>query len=75
MIDIRQSFYTHPFASIVTAAFLFSLLVTASYYVGLFPDEQVTRFGLTDLVIITGTLLVTTIATWLAAFFLVSADV
>lgn len=69
-MDLRTGFYKHPYASIVTAVFLFSLLVTVLYYFGLVPGVRETRLGLNELLTYTGVLFVTTAAMWMAALIL-----
>ncbi|AQL42660.1 hypothetical protein BV210_08020 [Halorientalis sp. IM1011] len=66
-MDPRPVFYEHPYASMVTAVFLYSLLVTALYVLDLFPGLRETYLGVTELTLITALLLVATVASWITA--------
>ena len=72
-MDLRTGLYNHPYASMVTAVFLISLLVTALYALGLLPGAGTTQSEYSRLLLITGVLFVATAASWLAALAL-SAD-
>jgi hypothetical protein len=67
-MDVRAGFYKHPYATMVTGVFLFSLLVTVLYFFGLISGEPKT------LLTITGVLLIATAATWITAISLSSDD-
>jgi len=69
-MDPRAVFYKHPYATMVTAAFLFSIITTALYYFRLFPGVSKTQPKLDGLLIITAVLLVATAATWFTAIIL-----
>jgi hypothetical protein len=73
-MDLRTFFYKHPYANMVTIVFLFSSLVTALYAVGLIPGVGTTEPGLARLTMITGILLVVTVAVWIVAISFGSAD-
>jgi len=73
-MDVRAGFYRHPYASMVTAVFCFSLLVTALYFFGLIPGTQKSEPGFNRLLVISGLLLVVTGASWIAAIALRPGD-
>lgn len=64
---MRTGFYKHPYATMVTVVFVFSLLVTAVYFFGLIPGERKSQPVFIRLLAITGILLITTVVTWIAA--------
>ena len=63
----------HPYATIVTAVFLVSLLVTALYGLGVLPGPR-TQSEFDRLLVITGVLFLATAASWIAALGLTSID-
>ena len=69
-MDPRTVFYKHPYATMVTAVFLFSLLITALYFFGLYPGVPETRPKLDGLLTITVILFVATAVTWITAIIL-----
>jgi hypothetical protein len=73
-MDLRASFYKHPYASMVTGVFLFSLLLTGVYFFGLITGEENTRSMFDRLLRITGVLLLATAASWIATLGL-SSDI
>lgn len=71
----RTVFYKHPYATIVTAVFLFALLITALYFSGLYPGVRKTRPKFDGFFVITAVLLAATVASWIAAILLRSDDI
>ncbi len=69
-MHLRTVFYKHPYATMVTAVFLYSLLMTAAYLLGLIPGEPRNQPIRTYLLVVTGTLLIATIASWVAVIVL-----
>jgi uncharacterized membrane protein len=65
-MDLRTGFYEHPYAWIVTVVFLFAVLVTGAYSLGLIPGIRTTQPVLDRLTTVTAVLLVTTVASWIA---------
>jgi hypothetical protein len=64
----------HPYATIVTVVFLFSLLVTAVTFFGLIPGVGTTQGTVGRLLLITGVLFVATAGSWIAAIGLRAGD-
>ncbi|MFC6865347.1 hypothetical protein ACFQGE_18020 [Halomicroarcula sp. GCM10025817] len=69
-MDPRTVFNKHPYATMVTAVFLFSLLITAFYFFGLYPGVPETQPKLDRLLTITVILFVATSVTWITAIIL-----
>lgn len=74
-MNVRDCFYRHPFAAIITGVFLYALLITLVYFFGLLPGVRKTQQGLTSLLVITLVLFATTVATWITAIILSSESV
>jgi hypothetical protein len=73
-MDLRNLFYKHPYANMVTVVFVFSILVTIFYFFGLIPGVRKTLPGFARLRLITGVLFAVTVAVWIAAIGLGSVD-
>lgn len=69
-MNLRSTFYKHPFSTVITAVFFYSLLITVLYVFDVIPGVQTTHQGLTDLLIITGILFAATAASWMTAMIL-----
>lgn len=69
-MDPSTGFYRHPYAGVVTAVFLFSVLITGLYFFDLIPGLQKTQREFTILLGITAVLLVATAASWITALVL-----
>jgi membrane protein DedA with SNARE-associated domain len=74
LIGLEAAFHEHPYATMVTGVFLFTLLVTVAYFFGVVPGESKTEAGLNRLIIISVILLMTTIVAWVAAISMTSSD-
>ncbi|WP_312621234.1 hypothetical protein [Haloarcula sp. 1CSR25-25] len=64
--------YRHPYATMVTAVFLFSLLITVLYFFGLYPGIPKNRPQLDSFLTITVVLFVATAVSWITAIILKS---
>ncbi|QIO25509.1 hypothetical protein [Haloarcula sp. JP-L23] len=74
MIDLRTGVYNHPYATMVTTVFIFALVVTTLYFFNSILDGQITQPEFDRLIMITVILFVATIASWITAIILSSAD-
>jgi len=74
-MDPRTVFYRHPYATMVTAVFLFSLLITTVYFFGLYPGVPKTRPELDGLLTITVILFAATAGSWITAIVLRSDSI
>lgn len=73
-MDARTAFYKHPYASMVTAVFLFALLLTVVSFAGLIPGLGKTQPEFDTLILITVVLLGATAASWFTAIVLRADD-
>jgi len=74
-MDPRPGLYEHPYAGMVTAVFLFALLVTGLYVFNWIPGIRKTPSRTFDLLVITVVLLVATAASWVTALVMSSEAV
>ncbi|WP_324757746.1 hypothetical protein [Haloarcula montana] len=74
-MDSRTVFHKHPYATMVSTVFLFSLLITTVYFFGLYPGVQKTRPKLDAFLTITVVLFVATVGSWITAIILSSDNI
>jgi len=67
-MELKTVFYKHPYATMVTAVFLVSIVITTMYYFRLIPGVPEPRPKLDGLLTTTVILLVTTVVSWVTAF-------
>lgn len=67
-MEVKPVFSKHPYATMVTAVFFVSIVITTMYYFRLIPGVPQSRPKLGGLLTTTVILLVTTVVSWVTAF-------